>query len=486
MSSCLLQMTGRGSGWRGSAGAVRCFTGARTRCSGWRRGAVRGGRVTDLARLSLVPEFGRGHGALYDALNAGRVDIGRVRLAVAGLPLPAWPDGRIRLAVDVCGWLRPDAAASPERMFCHVHGRGEERGADDPGVAVLVRGRAGAGGVVVALLLDAVRIGPDDDETEVTAAQLREVVGRLVAAGRWRPGDPDIIVVMDAGYDRAAGLAAGGPAGPVRAAAGRAGPLPARRRPGRPLPGRPPSTPGPRSGAADQAPGSDGAAVTAGRDQPGGRPGHRLAPDAPQAAARAAWASPPRELPVIEGTLIRLAVTTCPATSEPKPCGCGHRTRPRPPARAPLLAGVPAPLRHRALLPVPQAGARLDRPAAARPRRRRPVDLAGHRRLHDQLRLARPWPPPSACPGSPPARRQMTPGRVRPAFRTATQTAATPPARRNPQARPRPPARLEEPASGPPPRRGQDHQQEEKQQEGEEDRAGPDRLNNKLRACLGN
>jgi len=47
----------------------------------------------------------------------------------------------------------------------------------------------------------------------VTAAQLREVTGRLAAAGAWRPGDPDIIVVLDAGYDviRLAWLLAGLP-----------------------------------------------------------------------------------------------------------------------------------------------------------------------------------------------------------------------------------------------------------------------------------
>ena len=50
-------------------------------------------------------------------------------------------------------------------------------------------------------MLDAVRLGPDDDETAVTAAQVREVVARLIAAGHWREGDPDILVVFDAGYD---------------------------------------------------------------------------------------------------------------------------------------------------------------------------------------------------------------------------------------------------------------------------------------------
>jgi hypothetical protein len=44
----------------------------------------------------------------------------------------------------------------------------------------------------------------------VTAAQLREVIARLIAAGRWREGDPDIIAVLDAGYDPGpAGLAPG-------------------------------------------------------------------------------------------------------------------------------------------------------------------------------------------------------------------------------------------------------------------------------------
>src|ERR671933_361470 len=50
-------------------------------------------------------------------------------------------------------------------------------------------------------VLDAVRLGPADDATAVTAAQLRAVVGRLRAAGHWHPGDPAILVVLDSGYD---------------------------------------------------------------------------------------------------------------------------------------------------------------------------------------------------------------------------------------------------------------------------------------------
>ena len=50
-------------------------------------------------------------------------------------------------------------------------------------------------------MLDAVRLGPADDATAVTADQLRDVVDRLIAAGHWRDGDPDILIVADAGYD---------------------------------------------------------------------------------------------------------------------------------------------------------------------------------------------------------------------------------------------------------------------------------------------
>jgi DDE superfamily endonuclease len=47
-------------------------------------------------------------------------------------------------------------------------------------------------------VLDAVRLGPEDDETQVTAAQVRDVVARLIEAGHWRQGDPAILVVFDA------------------------------------------------------------------------------------------------------------------------------------------------------------------------------------------------------------------------------------------------------------------------------------------------
>jgi hypothetical protein len=47
------------------------------------------------------------------------------------------------------------------------------------------------------------RLRPADDQTEVTAAQVCDVVERLISAGQWREGDPAILVVFDAGYDTA-------------------------------------------------------------------------------------------------------------------------------------------------------------------------------------------------------------------------------------------------------------------------------------------
>ena len=154
-----------------------------------------------LAGLSLAPEHRRGHGALYDAVNSGRIEIARLRRCLAGLPLPRAADGRLMLAVDVSNWLRPGAATSPGRLFCHVYGRGKGQAQMIPGWPYSVIAALEPGRTSWTAVLDAVRLGPDDDETAVTAAQVRDVITRLIAAGHWREGDPQILVIFDAGYD---------------------------------------------------------------------------------------------------------------------------------------------------------------------------------------------------------------------------------------------------------------------------------------------
>jgi hypothetical protein len=91
------------------------------------------GPVCSLVGLSLAAEHRRGHGALYDAVNAGRIQVDRLRRQLAGLPLPRDSEGRIVLAVDVSAWLRPGAATAPDRSFCHVYGRGKSAAQLIPG-----------------------------------------------------------------------------------------------------------------------------------------------------------------------------------------------------------------------------------------------------------------------------------------------------------------------------------------------------------------
>jgi DDE superfamily endonuclease len=199
-----------GPGGDGGRGDLTWFRGELYRCLARRADALfeladavlcRPERVHMLAELSLEPECRRGHGGVYDAVNAGQLQVARLRRALAAQPLPAWPDGRIRLAVDVSNWLRPDAEASPGRLFCHCYARGRGNAQMIPGwpyslVAALEPGRTSW-----TLPLDAVRLGPADDATAVTAGQVREVIARIIAAGHWADGDPDIMVVFDAGYD---------------------------------------------------------------------------------------------------------------------------------------------------------------------------------------------------------------------------------------------------------------------------------------------
>ena len=278
-------------------------------------------RVHMLAELSLVPECRRGHGAVYDAVNSGRVQVARLRRSLAALPFPAWADGRIRLAADVSNWLRPDAGTSPDRLFCHTYARGKGNAQMIPGwpysfVAALEPGRTSW-----TLPLDAVRLGPADDATEVSARQVREVAERIIAAGHWRDGDPDIVVVFDSGYDltRLAWLLGDLPAGVL-------GRLRSDRVMYFPAPHREPGTNGRpvRHGAAlrlaDARTWPEPAAATStettrygtARASGWGRLHQRL-------ASRAGWEGHDGELPVIEGTLIRLAVGHLPGNRDPDP-----------------------------------------------------------------------------------------------------------------------------------------------------------------------
>jgi hypothetical protein len=168
--------------------------------------------VRSLVGLSLAGEHRRGHGSLYAALARGRCDIGRLRRALAGLPLPRAADGRLVLGVDITCWLRPEAHTSAQRILCHIYGRGKDQHIMVPGWPYSVICALETGRSSWTAPLDVRRLTPGEDAA-LTAAQVRQVVTGLMTAGQWRPGDRDILVVADAGYDapRLAYLLAGLP-----------------------------------------------------------------------------------------------------------------------------------------------------------------------------------------------------------------------------------------------------------------------------------
>ncbi|MGP4017465.1 NF041680 family putative transposase [Saccharopolyspora sp. 5N708] len=279
------------------------------------------GPVTGLAELSLTAQHRRGHGALYDAVNHGRIEVDRLRRALAGLPVPRAADGRIVLAVDVSPWLRPDAPCSPDRLFCHVYGR--SRGAPQfiPGwpysfVAALETGRTSWTAV-----LDAVRLGPADDATAVTATQLRDVVSRIIETGQWHAGDPSMLIVMDAGYDvtRLAFVLDDLPVEVI-------GRIRSDRVMLRPAPPRPPGTPG--------RPRKHGGVFTLADPDSWHAPDHTTGTDTeryghaealawdrlhPRLTRRGSWLDHHGELPIVEGSVIRLTVEHLPGECDPTP-----------------------------------------------------------------------------------------------------------------------------------------------------------------------
>jgi hypothetical protein len=194
--------------------------------------------VRSLVQLSLEPEFRRGHGALYDALAAGRVDderlfsllarvlpplvdgtearsrtagrdlAGRAMLdrALSGVP-PAdaarvrdacarWQ--RVRVAVDATSYPRPDAWSSPGREHVH-HGACHCRGSSKttPGWEYQLAAVTGHLRTAWAAVIDVQRTTPAT-RTAQTVSQVKSVLRRLPAGGAVP------LFVFDAGYSAAA------------------------------------------------------------------------------------------------------------------------------------------------------------------------------------------------------------------------------------------------------------------------------------------
>ena len=157
------------------------------------------GPVRTLVDLALGPERRRGHGARCVGLDQGRIKLTRLRRAPASMPLPWAADGRIGLAADVSPWLSADADTCPAPAFCRTSGRGEGECRMVPGWPYSAVATAGIGRTSWTAVLDAVRRELGADVAAVTTVQLRGAVERVVDAGLWKPGAPEILVALHAG-----------------------------------------------------------------------------------------------------------------------------------------------------------------------------------------------------------------------------------------------------------------------------------------------
>ncbi len=284
------------------------------------------GPVVSLPELSLAGVHRRGHGAMYDALAQGHIAVSGPRIALAGLDLPRGADRQLSIALDVTAWPRPDAECSPGRPHCHRACRCDGRRQTIPGRPYQIAAALGGGRSSWTGPLDVPRLSPDDDPTDVTATQIRDLAARLEQAGQWRPDDPPVLFVLDSGYDivRLTWLLRDEPVrllGRVRA--DRVMHAPAGRRRGT-RPGRQP-----RHGtefrladpATHPAPAQESNSV---HDRFGRATARCWGRPHPKLERRASWADHDGEPPIVEGTLVHLAVERLPGNRGPKPLWLWH------------------------------------------------------------------------------------------------------------------------------------------------------------------
>jgi hypothetical protein len=189
---------------RGERGAWRCVAGFRRgwyRCLGPWADALfgltdavlcAGGPVWSLPRLSLEPVFGRGHGSVYAALAAGRVDAAGLRDLLAAARPPSWP---LVFAVDGTSWPRCDAETSPGRGYYYHPSR---HSAGKPIVAgwwYQQISQLNFGKDSWSWPAGTLRISPAEDHVTATASQIRGLLPRL---GRTAVVP---LFVFDGGYD---------------------------------------------------------------------------------------------------------------------------------------------------------------------------------------------------------------------------------------------------------------------------------------------
>ena len=139
---------------------------------------------------------------MYDALATGGIDAARLRRVLTGQVAPARPGEPLMFAIDTTPLARPDALFAEERVMVQVRGKGGDVFLPGWPFSILVGIGWGASSWVDPVA--ARRIRPGQDHTEVTLAQVRDLLADLAATGGGRPGGPPPLVILDAGNDASA------------------------------------------------------------------------------------------------------------------------------------------------------------------------------------------------------------------------------------------------------------------------------------------
>ena len=156
------------------------------------------GTVNAPVHLSLAAVHRRGWGSLYAALRHGTIDEEALRDLLVWHTFPLGESTPV-YAVDVSAWPRNDAECSPARGY-HYHP--SRHSAGQPIVAgwayQVVAGLGFERDSWVAPV-DARRVSPEEDASEVAAGQVRDLARRLAERDGVRSEAP--LFVFDAGYD---------------------------------------------------------------------------------------------------------------------------------------------------------------------------------------------------------------------------------------------------------------------------------------------
>ena len=154
------------------------------------------GPVRSPVELSLEPEFPAGTAPSTTPWK-GRISSSCLRHLLAGLSAPARAGEPLMFAIDITPHARPDAQYADERTMVQVRGKGGDRWLPGWPYSLLVGIQWGSSSWVDPI--EARRLRPGEEHTDVTIGQITGLLKDLTATGTWQPGDPPPLVLLDAG-----------------------------------------------------------------------------------------------------------------------------------------------------------------------------------------------------------------------------------------------------------------------------------------------